>query len=183
MDGVLYPLYPNSKILVSSAGGDVLVSVSSDAATLVFTNSYRIDDNIFGTYDPSTDTFTPNTGTLADLATPPTVTPDGSVCTTATLNVYDYNVNGNMCVVSFQISADFDFSAGGNGTIEITPPYPTSTLVANGTVGIRGFNSLSGVTSFVREAGASTIGIELDCADILAGGSFNLYGIFQYQIN
>jgi len=72
-----------------------------------------------GQYDTSTDTFTPYGGTYT-----PTLTPDGSVCTSATLiGTPMYKVENGFMTVALLMDATFDFSGGSDGTIDYTIPF------------------------------------------------------------
>jgi hypothetical protein len=72
-----------------------------------------------GQYDTSTDTFTPYGGTYT-----PTLTPDGSVCTAATLiGTPMYKVENGIMTIAMLMDATFDFSGGSDGTIDYTIPF------------------------------------------------------------
>jgi hypothetical protein len=53
------------KVNVDSADGVIEVTVSNDNTVLILTDALNLDTGLRGTYDPATDTFTPNAKTVS----------------------------------------------------------------------------------------------------------------------
>jgi len=129
--------------------------VQSDPAAIVFDNVKAIDANgtvwlagDFGTYDPNTDTFTPNASVWA-----PTPTSDGSVVTSpGTLSAGKISKNGNVMSYSFLLTGvTMDFTGSNTGFVEIPdsdfPFLPTGDHVVSGQLsepGVVGIAAISG---------------------------------------
>jgi len=129
--------------------------VQSDPAAIVFDNVKAIDANgtvwlagDFGTYDPNTDTFTPNASVWA-----PTPTSDGSVVTSpGTLSAGKISKNGNVMSYSFLLTGvTMDFTGSNTGFVEILdsdfPFLPTGDHVVSGQLsepGVVGIAAISG---------------------------------------
>lgn len=110
---------------IVNGGGSFFKSFVSgdDNATLYFNNCQSLNDNPgtwtagdFGTYDPNTDTFTPNAGPCS-----PAITIDSTVVTSVTgILQASYSIVNN--VISYSIlfeGVTIDFTAGDEGWIKI----------------------------------------------------------------
>jgi len=142
-----------------------------DFSSIIYDNTKALDANgtdwdfgDFGTYDPNTDTFTPNASVWA-----PTPTSDGSVVTSpGTLSAGKISKNGNVLSYSFLLTGvTMDFTTANTGFVEIPdsdfPFIPTGDHVVSGqlsepeVMGITAISSSNLRINFVNRSGSLTL--------------------------
>lgn len=170
-------------IIDSADGGDrqLLVVCAYGVTNQLYQTAIDMTTGEISTYDLATDDFINSSGTYT-----PTITPDGTVVTTANHENSCYTRVGNISNVSILIKVECDFSAGSTGQIQIdTFPFLTSSLIIVGNANIE-------IASYRAGGGSKIPFISIDkngLITIFTGdettnvGPFFITVSFAYEIN